>query len=547
MTIRKEKLLLFTVILTGIIIRILKFDDVNLVTDTVVYSRLGKNLIEFGRYAFGENYNMGVFFPPGYPILIGLFNLLFHDLFFTAKFVSLILGMASIILAYLIGKELYNKEAGLFAAVLFAFYPILIIVSVQGYSDAPFFAFLLLTLYFYLKTHREDNYVQSAVLGLITGITYLIRPEAMFVLILPFLQIFGIFGERIGFSRRRLVHFVITFALFATVISPYMIFIKNYTGKFTLSGKSNISILLGKLSGDRNYHQIVNAPDNVYDTVAFALNESKTELMGWSRHINLSLKDYILGDMRGFIKRYQKNMTQEIQVLIKLLVPFILPFFFSFFYRDLLKDEKKIFFLILPLIFLAIYPMFVVIEKQSMLIVLFLLIFSSGGFPLSRETLNKLGEYYGIQDSRLFRLFGRYIKHLMIIMLIAGSLLYLKFSTFEHHDKAHAKPEEHKRAGYYLKAKLNPDYEELNIMSKFPYVSFYSNSRFTMIPYASVDDVVLFAKKYNVDFIVVDERALGGWKFYNELLHMDKYSDEVELFYEDTSEKTIKLFKIKDG
>jgi hypothetical protein len=82
-------------------------------------------------------------------------------------------------------------------------------------------------------------------------------------------------------------------------------------------------------------------------------------------------------------------------------------------------------------------------------------------------------------------------------------------------------------------------------MGRKPYVSFYSGSRFTMIPYSNAADVIHFAKTYDVDYIVVDERSLAQWDYYHELLELQKFSDDIEIFYEDSFEKTIKLFKIK--
>ena len=72
---KKDHVYLIAILFAGIVARIIKFDDPAMVMDTVAFSRLGKNLLEYGRYVFGENYNMGVFFPPGYPIFIGIFNL----------------------------------------------------------------------------------------------------------------------------------------------------------------------------------------------------------------------------------------------------------------------------------------------------------------------------------------------------------------------------------------------------------------------------------------------------------------------------------------
>lgn len=544
MKIKKEYLLLAIILLIGVVARIIKFDDPDLVMDTVAYSRLGKNLIESGKYVFGENYNVGVFFPPVYPVLIGLVNLLIDDLFVSAKMVSFVLSCFTIFLAYLTGKELYNKEAGLFAALVFAIYPTILIVSVQGYSDAPFFFFLLLSIYLFIVALKRNNAVIYSLLGVLFAMAYLNRPEGLFLVLLPVMQLFGVFNNTLHINKKYILRTIILILLFTLTISPYMVFVKNYTGEFSLSGKGNISLLLGELSG-REYHKIVNAPDNLYDRAAFALTEDKTQLMGWNRKTNLSLKEYILKDPVNFLSRYQRNMLLEIYTLNKLLIPIILPLFFSFFYRDLFMNRMKLIFLLFPLLFFFMYPLFIVIEKQMLLIVVFLIVVSAGGFANSQSVISDLETYYGIKKNRILKLLGKSIKYIIIVILILSSLSYLKYSRFESFDP-NPKPEEHKRAGYYLKKTLLPEYEELNIMGQRPYVSFYSDSRFTMLPYANGADVIYFAKLYHVDYIVIDERTLSKWDYYDELLEMHRYSNDVELVYEDNSDRLIKLFKVKN-
>ncbi|MBI4697585.1 MAG: glycosyltransferase family 39 protein [Nitrospirae bacterium] len=325
MKIKREHLTIIVVLLIGAVARIIKFDDPNLVEDTATYARLGKNLIESGRYAFGENYNTGVFYPPGYPVFIGLIDLIFRDLFFSAKLVSFISSCVSIFLSYLIGKKLYNKEAGLFAALLFAVYPVIIIVSVQGYADALYICFLLLSILLFLISLKRNNAIDHILLGILFSVTYLIRPEGIFLLTLPFLQVFGVFSEKIEFNKRYLLRTVTLSLIFALIISPYMLFIINYTGKFSLSGKGTISILLGELSGDRKYHEVVNTPENPFDKLAYSLNNDKSQLKGWDKNATLSLKDYVLKDPVAFARKYQKNLIQEISILIKLLIPVLLP------------------------------------------------------------------------------------------------------------------------------------------------------------------------------------------------------------------------------
>jgi 4-amino-4-deoxy-L-arabinose transferase-like glycosyltransferase len=542
MNIKREHALLVSILFIGIILRIIKFNDPVFVLDTVAFTRLGKNLVEYGRYTFGENYNMGVFFPPGYPLFIGLLNLIVRDLFVSAKLISLISSSITIVLSYLVGKELYNKESGLFAAFVYALYPVILMVSVDAYSDALFFCFLLLSIYLFLVSLKKDNYLISALIGISLAVTYLTRPEGQFLLLLPLLQIFGVFSDKLSFNRKYLIKTGFIFLIFGLIISPYILFLKNYTGKFSPTGKANISILLGELSDDLEYHEVVNSPDNLYDRAAFALTKDKSELQGWNRRENRSLKEYILKDPITFAKRYQKNVLREIKTMNKLLIPIVLPFFFTFFNRELFRKRIRFIFIIFPLLFFFMYPMFIIIEKQTLLIVVFLIYFSSGGFSNSPQAVSDLSNYYGLEKNRVLQFVGRNIKYLIVFILVLSSMSYLKYSKFDN------SPEtvEHKMAGIFLKETVNPEYEKLNIMSARPYVSYYSDARFTMLPYANSTDVINFGKLHNVDYIVIDKRLLGKWDYYDELINMHEHFPGVEMVYEGKYPELIRLFKIND-
>ncbi len=541
MKIRKEHFLLIVILIGGTILRVLKFSDPAMEMDIVVFSRLGKNLIENGKYVFGENYNMGVFFPPGYPIFIGLVNLFLNDLFISAKMVSFIASIISILLSYLVGRELYNREAGLFAAFVYAIYPVILIISVDGYSDALFFCVILLSIYIFIISLRRDSLIPNVLLGISVALSYLTRAEGMFLLLLPVLRVFNVFDRIRSFNKTYLFNLCVILIVFILGISPYLIFLKNYTGRLTMSGKDNISILLGELSGDSEYDEMMNGPDSLYDKAAFTLNEKKNQLNGWNREVNRSLKEYVLKDPVNFIRKYLKNILREIKVLIKHIIPIIFPLLFSFFDKELFKNKMRLIFLIYALLFFLMYPLFMIIEKQTLIITFFLILFSSGGFQRSQTAISEIASYYSIGENRFVRLIEKGIKFLIIIVLVMSSVSYIKFSGFENV----LKPVEHEMAGLYLKKNISTSYEKLNVMSKRPYVSFYSDSRFTMLPYANSADVVHFARLNRVDYIVIDERLLSRWEYYSELMQMDEHSNDVEFFYEDNSDKLIRLFKIK--
>ena len=254
-----------------------------------------------------------------------------------------------------------------------------------------------------------------------------------------------------------------------------------------------------------------------------------------------SLIDYMFKDPLSLIGRYQKNILQEIKVLIKLLMPIILPLFFVFFHKDLFKNKIRLIFVLMPMLYFVIYPLFLIVERQTLLIVLFIVLFSANGFVNSTSAFFNLIKFYQVRNNKVISFFGKNIKPIIILVFIFNAISYLEFTTY---DKI-PMPVEHMDAGYFLKNNISSEYEKLNIMSRGTWVSFYSDSRFTMLPYANSSDVINFAKFYDVDYIVIDERRLSEWDVYDELIQMDKHSVDVELVYEDNSEKLIRLFKLR--
>ncbi len=543
MKIKKEYLILIFILFIGLIIRVFLFrNEVFIVTDAVYYSHLGKNLIESGKYVYGENFNLGIFLPPGYPVLIGLTNLFFNDLFFSSKLVSLIASLITVFLFYIIGKELYSREAGLFAAFAYGIHPLILRLSVFGNSEASFLCLLFLSIYIFIVLVKRGDFLFYPLFGILVGMSYLVRPEGLVLMILPLLHLAGLFGERPRINKRYVMKICLMLSVCILIISPYVLFLKNSTGKFALTGKSKINLMIAQKGGDKDFDRLVSAPGNPYDRIAFSLNKTKTQVRGFDSNMEFSAITYILKDPFNLLARYQRNILRGIAIIFKLLIPIMLPLFFTFFYKDLFRNRLRLIFLIMPLLYFSVFCVFYIVERHMTLIFSFLILFSSVGFTVSRTALSGLLDFYNIRKDGIITSFLlKNIKYIMVAVLIISALSYLKFSNIGHNPVA----VEHVRAAYFLKDTVRPGYEELNIMARKPYVSFYSDSRYTMLPYADSADVIDFAKLYNVDYIVVDERFLGRWDFYDELMHMEKYSNDVKVVYEDDSGKLIRLYKIK--
>jgi hypothetical protein len=85
-------------------------------------------------------------YPPGYPLLMALAGFIGLEFYVTP-----ILGILSIVLMYLLIKELTDKKIAVFFSLIWAFFPIVVYGSTSVMSDLVAVFFILLALYLYRK------------------------------------------------------------------------------------------------------------------------------------------------------------------------------------------------------------------------------------------------------------------------------------------------------------------------------------------------------------------------------------------------------------
>ena len=85
-------------------------------------------------------------YPPGYPLLMALAGFIGLEFYVTP-----ILGILSIVLMFLLIKELTDKKIAVFFSLIWAFFPIVVYGSTSVMSDLAAAFFILLALYLYRK------------------------------------------------------------------------------------------------------------------------------------------------------------------------------------------------------------------------------------------------------------------------------------------------------------------------------------------------------------------------------------------------------------
>jgi hypothetical protein len=127
---------------------------------------------------------------PGYPVLILLASApvshFVHGpetvlMQLSAQLVSVLAGTLLVIPTYYLGRELFNRTAGFWTAVLFQCLPASCRVLSDGLSEATFLLLAVTALYFAVRALRGRSPMLFGLCGLFGGLAYLTRPEGALI------------------------------------------------------------------------------------------------------------------------------------------------------------------------------------------------------------------------------------------------------------------------------------------------------------------------------------------------------------------------------
>lgn len=163
---------------------------------------------DLGFWQFVTGYPIGDFHPPLYFGLLWIWSHLFGFSEIAVRMPSVILGVGTVFLTYLIGKELFNKKTGLIAATILALGPLHVYYSQEArmYSLA---AFAVSLSFYYLIKFLQSNkffwfYVVSVLLvfysdylpylAILAQLIYVVVFERKYIKKLLFGQLIAVVG-----------------------------------------------------------------------------------------------------------------------------------------------------------------------------------------------------------------------------------------------------------------------------------------------------------------------------------------------------------------
>jgi 4-amino-4-deoxy-L-arabinose transferase-like glycosyltransferase len=110
-------------------------------------------------------------------------------LFYIARLLSVAMGTGAIYIIYLCGREIYDKRAAIFAALIVALVTPFIFYSKTANLDIPYIFWFVLSLFFYiriLKNHETKDYILFTITATLSICT---KDQAYGLYILPVIYI----------------------------------------------------------------------------------------------------------------------------------------------------------------------------------------------------------------------------------------------------------------------------------------------------------------------------------------------------------------------
>lgn len=164
------------------------------------------------------------FHPPFGYSLIALSQLIFGVGEFASRFPSALLGLGSVILTYLIGRNLFNRIVGVTGSLMLVSSVWFILRARSGNLDAIFLFMFLLTIYFFVKSQKHSLFLYMAAVSF--SLLFMTKTFAGVAVLLPMAAFYIVNIKRFMIRIKSLIiaAFLAVYILVPWLVSNYILY-----------------------------------------------------------------------------------------------------------------------------------------------------------------------------------------------------------------------------------------------------------------------------------------------------------------------------------
>jgi hypothetical protein len=434
--------------------------------DGTQYVALGRELIR-GKFHEG----LSAYWSPLYPLLVGVSSLFFRDPEFAGRFISVVAGSLLVIPSYKLIQSRYGERIALVGAALVALHPLLIYYSTALLTESTYTLLFTCGVLYGWKALSLGSGRSFLVTGLAFGGCYLLKPEGAGFLLLLLALILGrkLFDKAASFKRCAR-DAVLLFAGFMLLAAPYLFYLRQQTGAWTLSGKTASHLWQGNsIPGTESVQPVM----PLIPGATTMLVQATKALRGEYEIFNLIFPPtfVLLAGLGLFRKGWTRNRLRREAYLFSFVLATLVGYVVTL---------PNIRFLIPLLPLLLCWP--------------------AKGIFESVEWMSETAE-----KTFVAKRFRPYIKHAAASLIFAVLLLsLLPLSAYLWRGDKWGDYYGQKRAAVWIK-EHDASHAPV-IMSTVPVAAFYAGGRHVALPDEESEPLIARAQREGVEYLIVNER-----------------------------------------
>ncbi len=526
--------------------------------DEVNYLKLGAS-----GAIHGLNHVLHSYWSPLYPFFVALFGKFFSNYELTGRLVSILFGTILIIPNYLFVEKYISKKVAWFCSLFIAFFPMLIESSVSTLTESLYIFMAITGVIMGFLAIKRKSILFAAITGGLFSLSYLTRPEGFGLLIVFIgLAVFVLIYQVVKYHEYRLIYVLVSaVSAFFIISSPYLFYLHQVTGKWTISSKG-ITNLHGSITAMENKGNKLNPwllldednthlpDDEIYHTGDFLKYYQSGNQIDANYANQNAIRISLFLILKKFMKNYYEVITTSISKVLSL--PLLLLAGLGLFGKP--WDRERIwreFYLLSYIIFfwILVIPMFHVTERYLLQMVPIVLIWSGLGMERFIEWIQQTFVAFQIYwNKRLLSALKIIFVLLLIGSFIVPGLIRMTIKN-PFSLEQWGEPIEQKKAGLWLKDHCT---EKPIIMAWNHAISFYAGNynikQTVSIPQNDLDRVLAYARNRGAKYLALNEKNKEDFSTINYLLDENQAPPGLKLIYKDDSIDGLKtlIYEILD-
>jgi 4-amino-4-deoxy-L-arabinose transferase-like glycosyltransferase len=204
----------------------------------------GVTFIEIARHMSDGEFAQALAFlhHPLYPLGTAALGKIFGDFEFSGQAVAVLTSSLAVLPLYFLTRRMAGQAAAVTAALLYAFLPYFTLLGSEVLSEGTFLFFAAWAICLYHRALESGPWWASGLAGACVGFAYLTRPEAV-----GLVAAFGVYSAAASIHHRQprpAAHFLLLGGVALAVSFPYLLHIRESTGRWALTQKKVVGLLL---------------------------------------------------------------------------------------------------------------------------------------------------------------------------------------------------------------------------------------------------------------------------------------------------------------